>query len=357
MRSLGITAACVLLSAAATAANAVTINGVGHTNAQLVRSSASNGTTSYGDGETDAIWASGGKGASFEANVTTSTNHVSFKSGVAASGPYSIATATSIADVTVANDSSHAINIHSFGSTIIPAGLGFYLQDRSTPLVGTNIFTGYGEAPAGNSFDDLPAESIFAIAGFDFEITDDFDDTLYSLSGQIALLATGSGVTTIYDLNDAEGVLSGFTGVHGTPDNPLAYAFAWDATNISVGVNHGHLLPEESLTLHYRATVNTTTYTNCISPTICLVGYSGFGDPIGRGGGVDSLGVGAYDLGGPITDIVFNPVDFDPVTFGRGDITNGSGTPEPATWAVMILGFGLAGAAMRRRRAMATATA
>ena len=33
----------------------------------------------------------------------------------------------------------------------------------------------------------------------------------------------------------------------------------------------------------------------------------------------------------------------------------GPGVPEPASWALMIAGFGLAGAAMRRRRAVATA--
>jgi hypothetical protein len=350
MRTLGITAACVLLSAAATAANAVTIEGEGHTNATLTRSAASNGTTVYGDGETDAIWASGGKGASFESTVSTSTNHVSFKSGVAVSGDYSFATATSIADVTVTNDTSHAISIHNFGSTIIPAGLGFYLQDRSDALIGTNIFTGYGEAPAGFSFGQLsPATSVFAYAGFDFEITGDgYSEPLYSLSGYLALIKDEDGLHKVYGLNSADDVLTSTVGVHGTPDNPLAYAYAWDATNISVGLNKV-LLSDQSQVLHYRATVNAFTRSNCINPTVCLVAYSGFGDPIGRGGGVDSLALQAFDLGGPITNIVFDPVEFDPVNFRPGDITH-AGVPEPATWAIMILGFGAAGAALRRRR-------
>lgn len=37
---------------------------------------------------------------------------------------------------------------------------------------------------------------------------------------------------------------------------------------------------------------------------------------------------------------------------GRYTITSGSGTPEPTTWALMIAGFGLAGAALRRPRTM-----
>jgi hypothetical protein len=41
--------------------------------------------------------------------------------------------------------------------------------------------------------------------------------------------------------------------------------------------------------------------------------------------------------------------------FGRGDIavTLSPGVPEPASWALMIGGFGLAGVALRRRRAAA----
>ena len=40
-------------------------------------------------------------------------------------------------------------------------------------------------------------------------------------------------------------------------------------------------------------------------------------------------------------------------TFGAGN----GGVPEPATWAMMIAGFGLAGAAMRRRERSAAAHA
>jgi hypothetical protein len=44
---------------------------------------------------------------------------------------------------------------------------------------------------------------------------------------------------------------------------------------------------------------------------------------------------------------VANFVVFDDVTFGS--VTPGGVIPEPATWAMMILGFGLVGAAVRRR--------
>ena len=37
-----------------------------------------------------------------------------------------------------------------------------------------------------------------------------------------------------------------------------------------------------------------------------------------------------------------------------GNATVTSGVPEPATWAMMITGFGMIGGAMRRRKATAT---
>jgi hypothetical protein len=42
---------------------------------------------------------------------------------------------------------------------------------------------------------------------------------------------------------------------------------------------------------------------------------------------------------------------------GRFKIGVSSAIPEPANWAMMIAGFGLVGAAMRRRRTIATVTA
>ena len=41
----------------------------------------------------------------------------------------------------------------------------------------------------------------------------------------------------------------------------------------------------------------------------------------------------------------------DNIDFTFGSLVGGGGVPEPATWAMMIAGFGLTGMAMRRRRA------
>jgi hypothetical protein len=66
----------------------------------------------------------------------------------------------------------------------------------------------------------------------------------------------------------------------------------------------------------------------------------------------------ASNYSGAIDELVFTGqrdfsagVTFDNVTLGSGAV------PEPASWALMIAGFGLVGAAMRRRQTIASAVA
>lgn len=362
MRGLGLTVACVILSAGA-AAQAQTIDATGATSASLTRNATPGGTTLYGNGETDGIWSSGGRGGSFEAIVEITQSHVSFESGVAVSGPFSAATSRSGVDITISNFGGQDIEVTNFGSTIIPAGLGFYLQDRVGPATDNNIFTGYGQTNSALTFQDLVSTvgtgitNPFAFADFDFEITS-LEQTLYSLSGSISLyFDTEGNVQQAYNLNDASVALTGFTAVHDTPNNPFAYAFAWDATDIVVPLN-AYLTEGQSQTISYQTRVTAYTRADCITAVTCLVAYSGFGDPIGRGGGVDSLSqfsalgdmemismpLNDQNFGNPITGIVFDPVEFDPFRV----IT--AGVPEPSTWMTMIMGFGLLGASLRRRR-------
>lgn len=57
---------------------------------------------------------------------------------------------------------------------------------------------------------------------------------------------------------------------------------------------------------------------------------------------------------GDVTRLVISTSDFGGLLYDDFTFTPGGGAvPEPSTWAVMLLGFGLAGAMARRRRAVA----
>ncbi|WP_296600362.1 PEPxxWA-CTERM sorting domain-containing protein [Phenylobacterium sp.] len=309
-------------------------------------------------GEVVAPWGAGagmlninGRGGSAESIVEITTTHASFESGVAVSGKQSSAVSSSGVDVTLTNTSTYdVVAIEDFGSTIIPAGLGFYLADRTGQAIDNNIFTGYGQTLSGNTLASLFDEAgvgVFAMAGFDFAITSG-DTTLYSMEGSLALSFDGDGyLHTTYNLTDASGRLNGFTTAY---NNSLALAYAWDATNIVVPLN-AILESGQSMSLQYRTNVYAYSDVDCVTTNVaCLVAYSGFGDPIGRGGGVSlaARGMRQQQAYKPITGIVFDPQSIDPF---QGIAS--TPVPEPATWLSMIMGFGLLGAALRRRRVLA----
>lgn len=340
MRGLGYAAAVGALLVC-TSAQAQTIDATGLASSQIVQG---DNTANFGPGYKSVV--DDGEGGSAEAVVSITTSTVSFESGVAVSGGFAEATSFSGVDVTVTNVSDGVLAIENFGSTIIPAGLGFYLQDRTGAATDNNIFTGYGETLSGLTFADLDPTvedgEAFAFSDFEFSVVSN-ETTLYSLSGSLSLFRDGDGIGVNYNLFDAEGALTGFVTAY---DNDFALAYAWDSTDIVIPLN-ALLEQDDSQVIQYRTRVTSRTRASCITDITCLVAYSGFGDPIGRGGGV-SLAAFAFD--GPtinaidgITGIVFDPQTFQPFRF-LGVV------PEPSTWMTMILGFGLLGAALRRRR-------
>jgi hypothetical protein len=90
----------------------------------------------------------------------------------------------------------------------------------------------------------------------------------------------------------------------------------------------------------------------------------------GEGGGLqlNTQFLTLYDLGGDqlftgtTSNPTFIPGNYLMSTFGSEDhlyslsISSSSGVPEPATWTMMMLGFGAIGLALRQRRRIATAS-
>lgn len=367
MRSLGYAIACaVLLAGPSVQAQAVNVTGTGNSGVWL-----------DGDGDNfpglgNGMKAFNGYGGSTEANVTVTQDQASFKSGVAVSGFDSQARSMSGVNVSIINTSEgDTLGLSNFHSTIIPAGMGFYLQDRSGDAP-ANIFTDYGQTFAAgwqDVFAEVGAGAEFARVGFHFDVYGDgfdggydpYDDPyfaqgeLYSLSGYVALSFDANG-NLVQDehISDAQLAMPSFQNVWEGSDQ--AFGYAWDDTEISLALNK-LLEPGQQTNLYYRTSVYAETSFGCLDDGVtCLAAYSGFGDPIGRGGGINLLRsagpAAAVDPCGrtEICGIVFDPQTVKPFTFDVV-VNPGAGVvPEPSTWAIMLLGFGMLGAALRRRR-------
>jgi len=146
----------------------------------------------------------------------------------------------------------------------------------------------------------------------------------------------------------------------------FVYAFAFDATDGSgpssgeryrvSGTLQTRVLNDYGIAQDLTVTGATGTLTSNFGPTRDIVGATG-----------DLFYFSAFDFlaGGNIAFLVegagLYAVDFDLFggtgSFGGMDggltefsVESAGGIPEPASWAMMIGGFGLAGAALRRRR-------
>jgi hypothetical protein len=307
----------------------------------------------------------GPPGTSYNSFVNVGATQITFESANAGS----TANASSFSSVSF-DVTNNTLKPATFSSTITAAGLGFYLADTS----GGCLYTGCAQA-VGHTFSELGNGG--ASVGFNFSITQSvpgFDSsTLYSLNGSMQINRDGgliffdnlgsfgdptggSGARSLLNFGDATG-----NDYLGDIDAASGVSYVWDATDISFDIGSA-----VNQTLTYTTSVFSNSSQSCISGTsICLVAYSGFGDPVGRGGDVTAFAslanfgaqVESFGPNGPnglIGGIHFAPTVFDIPTFNNGEVTFApNGVPEPSTWMSLIAGFGLLGAALRRRRVLA----
>lgn len=301
-------------------------------------------------------------GASYTSRSEVDGPEILFVNGNATSGSNALATSTTSLAVTFTNSSSEAVDT-TLHSTLLPAGFGLFVGSGGCAA---GVITSCSEAVGGPAFADFSynGSNVFgplAFASFDFSISSG-REVLFSLSGGIALVrdrTTGQNVL-VTDIANAATVLSGFSLV--TPANsPTALAFVWDATDIELSL--GTLAAGESRVLTY--TTSASTLTHSFGTGGCgLVAFSEFGDPIGRGGSIPppslarALGPSDPCAGGDTGGLTLQRPSlfkFPVPTFENGvlSVLADSTVPEPATWAMLITGFGMAGAAQRRRRTAA----
>jgi hypothetical protein len=295
-------------------------------------------------------------GASYNSFVDVGAGAITFESSNAVSqGAFTSFSSYSTVSFDFFNSTGGAVDFHS---QITPQGMGMYLADTSGGCLFTNSCAQVSDELY--TFGDLAQVAGATLGGvaFSFEILDN-GASLYSLDGAL-LLQRNTDALYDFDFLDTlytpmgESPADLLTGFRRQTDllDLSARAYAWDATDVHFALGSGlHQL-------EYRTSVYSFTNTTCTGPysTICLVAYSGFGDPIGRGGAIDALA--AFDIGSFVHqgDDLIGGLNFQSQTFdlyysdGRLTYAGAGGVPEPTTWALMIMGFGLLGAALRRRQ-------
>lgn len=302
----------------------------------------------------------GSSGSDFDSYVDIGASTVVFESQNTISGPFVRTVSSSTVEIDFTNTTGQNVD---FASTITAAGLGFYLADTDPGCLYSDCAQVVDSTYRfQNLRPDGAASGVLGVVGFDFSISRlGEEDSLYSLSGELALLygVGRPGFRVVDSLGGIDafgtprGVLENFTRIGTGPTN-TSLGYAWDATDILFSIGD-----VANQTLVYKTTVYSYTNAACLDETTCLIAYSGFGDPIGRGGGIEEEalrgfggGLGAYS-GDAITDIDFAPAQFTIPTFEDGVLTfrqDPTAVPEPAVWLSLIMGFGAIGSALRARR-------
>jgi hypothetical protein len=322
-----------------------------------------------------------GNGAAYYGSFSSTPSIISFESANASSGPNILTNSTTSVDITIKNGGSTPV-LPTLQSTITAGGLGLYLADRTGACGGSGLFGktgdpfgGCGQVKAG-TFQDLrqvgDINQSVAGAAFEFKVVAN-KVTVYDLTGVETLFISDGGGLQVSGLRetltiggvsmDPTGVLQGLAEVTpGAPDT--AAAFLWNASDVNIALG-GALAAHASEDVVYSSTVSTFSREGCATADLseCLVPFAAFGDPIGKGGGISgaavrTLGPG-FDIGPlagssdgfPFVDN-WAPQSFRFPTFVGGVLTFQAGVPEPKTWMSLILGFGLLGAALRRRRVL-----
>jgi hypothetical protein len=266
---------------------------------------------------------------------------ISFADDATALGFASYVQATTELSVTITNTTGTAIPQVTLESSVTPAGFGFFVADpntgnidSSTPTTSSKTFGAFTSTGSSNSL----YGSDLAAAAYSFTVSLDRvagvpPTTVADYAGTVAL-AAGGGVSLTAPAGAS--TPAGFAQIASSAQE---VAYQWNETNFSE--NLGSLAAGASETLTYVSTVDAFTNGSPDSGAPQLLAYACFGDPIGKGSG----GGGDPDCTSGYTVL---DATFDPST-GVLDF-NTAAVPEPTTWALLLVGFGLVGSTLRRRR-------
>ncbi len=257
-------------------------------------------------------------------------------------------------------------------STVFESTFGFYLGNFDTGCSGATLpscarttvedgFDSFGRFGAVDGIGEI------ARTGFAFEILYN-DAAIRTIAGSISMQRNADGsIAFIEDLGSGDNALSAALIGFGSDDVAnYAKVYKWDRTPFEATLEDA-IEFGESAKITYRITTETQSWArnfgNNASPNM-VVGFACFADPFGKGGGrIEVPGFSA------MLDAIGNPADAtcddfvldgdeEPrvYTLGLPVVREGviifAAVPEPASWAMLISGFGLVGASLRRKRAL-----
>ncbi|MFD1612588.1 PEPxxWA-CTERM sorting domain-containing protein [Sphingomonas tabacisoli] len=342
LRVLGTSAPFALLACLATPASAQDITGVSVTNLYGTRIGDTSGPTLAPGGSTATVYKLDDPTGAIGVNYTAvaDTKSFFFLHDNYCVGYCGTASKTTIA-FTISNPTDAPVDLR-FDSLITP---------------------GHMAAIFGSS--NISASFTFNVR----QITGEVTRQLYNASGNVS----------------SEGIFLDSGGLHYNGLNSQSDSdgrwetLDWGATTLALPLST--IGAFSSTTLIYEATYQSQVTDFCDSVYQCAGAQVVFGDPRNDGGVTNIAGGGDLaalalndPTGRPIiggtfdpttityrvvpvgTDLPPDPDPFKPITYGGPFfVPNTNAVPEPATWAMMIGGFGLLGATTRRRRRLAIA--
>lgn len=304
-----------------------------------------------------------GSGSSFQSTSRLDPDAIYFKNANAAAGQLVTVDSYTVVDIGFRNNGLTTVR-PIIESTILPAGMGLFVGPNCLNDVASCGPGSFMLQPRTFNFFDPSAPGRDEIAGASFEFFIRSGSTvLYDLKGSLEFaLDPTTGLKSLFtDLDAASMALLGFNRT--SPDGSAAeFGFEWDATPIAV------LFPEDALlapgaesSITYETRVVSYAFATCseLLTGVCLNSYSAFGDPIGIGSRNPAIEAATL-RSALLFDERADRLSFDEFRFAFPTFENGTlaynpismtpAVPEPATWLMLTVGFGMVGIALRRRR-------
>jgi len=232
------------------------------------------------------------------------------------------------------------------------------LTGATSALAEVHILTLEGTIDSGSDGDNQFGLSGGSLAGHHYIEKYVYDSSLgdHFTSASYDLLMRNGG-TGISPITSASMTINGITREIGAADNALIYfGVLGSSTGISVTAEQSLFGPTAQISGSLLGQI----YFGAVSPFSLTTDFSGAVAGSGDVGLANSFHIRTDPYGGTPSEtfgsLIPNSVRIgSPETAGGQGNGNGpgggpSGVPEPASWAMMIAGFGLTGAAMRRRR-------